>query len=251
MARTCYQRLVVENAPNHDNTRPCSSAWWLRDYEPVEDTPANPERRPKWSIQVYDTTPQAADAAHVQRQARKIFEETWEQRRNEGRELPDRVDVYGLPLPADTPDEERVRRCIAHQNREIHERNATGRADFFIPPTFDEPYSRVLMIIAAPEEAWNQGDGGFIDVAFDLTPKSRRAGVRQSDPTWGRVTWDDLGEALGPFRESLSWFTHSYVHDGTLDDDLRVYAGQVEGANAGDESHARRGTWLAPTVAES
>jgi hypothetical protein len=124
---------VIEEAPTHDGT-PCFTAWqayWERDDQGCQylDT----RSRPLFSIQIYDTTPNSRDKQHLRALAEHIHKSTWDDRTMSGEnQLQDRLDVYGLALPADTPESERITRCVAHQRAEIEARNSTGKSDFYI-----------------------------------------------------------------------------------------------------------------------
>ncbi|KAI2606212.1 uncharacterized protein GGS25DRAFT_500149 [Hypoxylon fragiforme] len=233
---------IVERAPNHDPNNYCFTAWEY--LEPAEDdtdddtddgtnhgaTPKNPITRHKWSIQIYVTIPEASNEEYLRALVRKIHDETLQIRGGSGRHAPDRMDMYGLPLPPGTSEEETVAQCVSHQKHEIAARNATGRSDFFIPPTFDNTYNNLILIVDQPEEKWNEGEGGFLVVQFDKLPQYKSD---QSDPSWMRVDWDYLGQALWQFREMIEWFYDSYVYDGTMDEDLeRWHRESLEKTNA-------------------
>lgn len=125
--------------------------------------------------------------------------------------------MYGLPLPADTPPEERVAKCIAHLDAEVAARDATGTSDFFIPQAFND-YDREFIIIAKPEQDWDQGDGGFIHVHYRFKDQEKKL-----EPYWCPCTKEELDEMLGrsDFREMIQWFYETYVEEGMMDEYLR------------------------------
>jgi hypothetical protein len=153
---------VVEEVTSHDGVTPCFTAW--NGSYPMEP-------RPAFSIQVYDTTGPAsreAAAQHVRQRADRLWRVLFPR--------PDehfwRLEVYGLALAADAKDEERVTRCIAHQEAEIPSRLATGRADLYVSryseTWFYAGWTYGIIIIAEPdEELWNDGEGGLLEVHWD------------------------------------------------------------------------------------
>lgn len=183
-------------------------------------TEANDSNRPKWSIQIYDTTPRAADHSHVRERARCLEEET-ESKRNSGDYYPDRIDVYGLPMPASASPEERVNTCIKHLNAEIAARDATGLGSFFIPKA-STMWERELIIISKHEREWNEEDGGFIIVRYrSAPPPPLPEGV--SNLHWHMCTREALYNMFlrGDFRESIQWFYETFIEEGRMDDHLR------------------------------
>ncbi|KAF6823063.1 hypothetical protein CPLU01_11626 [Colletotrichum plurivorum] len=114
MGRRFYPRTVVEEAPSHDG-RPCYAAWEMSEADPNTQTPPDASNRPKWSIQLYDTTPTAAERTYIRAVAKQVEESTREARRR--REAQSRVEVHGLPLPAGIPDAERAALCAERLGR--------------------------------------------------------------------------------------------------------------------------------------
>ncbi|KAL0942313.1 uncharacterized protein CTRU02_200199 [Colletotrichum truncatum] len=223
MAKKVYSRTVVEEAPSHDG-KICYAAWKLTESDPDVRTSPEASNRPKWSIQVYDTTPMAGDREHIITVAQKLEESTRQGRDRRG--APNRIEVHGLPLHADTPENERVARCTAHHRAEVAERNATGVTDFFIPPTFDDTWKHRVLIIDKPEGSWDESekqDGAFLAVFFDLQPQARAEDPDGSDLHSIRFTGADLVENLRSFTKSIEWFYESYVEDGTIYRDLEKW----------------------------
>ncbi|KAK1961212.1 hypothetical protein LY78DRAFT_662305 [Colletotrichum sublineola] len=227
MGKRVYPRTVVEEAPSHDS-RPCYAAWEMTETDPDTQTPPDASNRPKWSIQIYDTTPAAGDREHVKATAIKIEEST--RRVRDRRGAPDRVEVHGLPLPADTPEAERVALCTAHHRAEVAARNASGAADFFIPPTFDDLWERRILVIdkpdageAGPSETDGNGGGAFFAVFFGMKPEAAAEGPGGPDYEIMRFSGKDLGDRLRGFTSSIEWFYDSYVGDGTIYRDLEKW----------------------------
>ncbi|KAI1365679.1 hypothetical protein F5Y08DRAFT_303377 [Xylaria arbuscula] len=216
---------VVEEAPSHDVQTPCMTAWekeeivaypkgWPEwDYE-VGDT------RPMWSIQVYDTTPHSDNREHLGALVEMLHRDTKEVRYASGRDERDRVDVWGMPLPIDMPDEERVARCKAHMQAEIVARECApaGTAyDFHIPQLSTiNMWKRGLVIIDRQQEQWNDGEGGFLVVKWGVHPSyiemmNREISLPGDPPYTGpesemhfwRETQTDLGSSLMDLREGV------------------------------------------------
>ncbi|KAF6815391.1 hypothetical protein CMUS01_12453 [Colletotrichum musicola] len=248
MGRRIYPRTVVEEAPSHDG-RPCYAAWKMSEADPNAQTPPDTSNRPKWSIQLYDTTPKAADRTYVRAIAKQVEESTCEARRR--REAHSRIEVHGLPLPAGTSDAERATLCAAHHRAELAARNASGAAaDFFIPPTFDAWWEhRILVAVGSDNddgddpragEATRSGpeadgkDGGgpaFLAVFFGMKPEAAAENPGGGpDMDVVRFSGEELGDRMLGFTSSIEWFYNSYVGDGTIYSDLKKWRreGRVE-----------------------
>lgn len=217
MGKKIYPRTVVEQAPSHDG-KPCFAAWEMTETDPDTQTPPDASNRPKWSIQLYDTTSAAGDHENVKTTAKRIEESTLQARSR--REARSRVEVHGLPLPADTPEAERVALCMAHHRAEIAARNASGTADFFIPPTFDDLWQRRIVVIVDDRQSAGEGGAAYLVVFFDMTPEAAAESPGGPDYRIVRVTGSDLGDGLQRFTSSIEWFYDSYVADGTIYSDL-------------------------------
>ncbi|WQF84006.1 hypothetical protein CDEST_09020 [Colletotrichum destructivum] len=238
MAKRVYPRTIVEEAPSHDG-RPCYAAWQMTEMDPDTQTPPDASNRPKWSIQLYDTTPAAGDREHIKATVKRLEESTRRARRR--REATSRVEVHGLVLPAGTPEAERVALCTAHHRAEVAARNASGTADFFIPPTFDDTWERRILIIKKPDAAArdeslpgtgerddnddddDDGDGAFLAVFFDLKPEAAAEDPGIPDCVVKRFPGKELGDRLQSFTSSIEWFYDSYVADGTIYSDLEKW----------------------------
>ncbi|EFQ31011.1 hypothetical protein CGRA01v4_08549 [Colletotrichum graminicola] len=226
MGRRVYPRTVVEKAPSHDGM-PCFAAWEMTEMDPDTQTPPDASNRPKWSIQLYDTTPAASDHEHVRATAIKVEESTRQARDRRG--ASNRVEVHGLPLPAGTPEAERVALCAAHHRAEVAARNASGAPDFFIPPTFDDVWEHRIVVIenpdageASPSET-DDKDGTFLAVFFSMKPQAAADSPGGPDYEVVRFSGKDLGDRLQDFTSSIAWFYDSYVGDGTIYHDLEKW----------------------------
>ncbi|KAF6822242.1 hypothetical protein CMUS01_11168 [Colletotrichum musicola] len=226
MGRRVYPRTVVEEAPSHDG-RPCFAAWEMVETDPDKQTPpdAYASNRPKWSIQLYYTTPAAGDPEHVKSTAKRIEESTLQARSR--REARSRVEVHGLPLPADTPEAERVALCMAHHRAEIAARNASGTADFFIPPTFEDLWQRRIVVIVDDGQGAGEDGGAYLAVFFDMTPEAAAESPGGPAHHIVRLTGRDLGDGLQRFTSSIEWFYDSYVADGTIYSDLEKWRSEA------------------------
>ncbi|KAI0429382.1 hypothetical protein F5Y09DRAFT_310404 [Xylaria sp. FL1042] len=207
------EHYVVEEAPSHDDRTPCITAWirveivrvpegWPASDFPVDDT------RPEWSIQIYDTTSQSDNRDHLRALAEMLHRETREEREASGREAPDRIDVWGMPLPADMSDEERVARCKAHQQAEIASRDGAAN-DFPIPPLDSHrEWQRGIVIIDRPPARWDEGEGGFLEVHWDVNPAWREMmgpDYKEPEVSWFRFTRSELDRSLMRLRDGVEW----------------------------------------------
>lgn len=209
-------RLVVEDAPSHDDT-PCVTAW---EHVEIAAVPAGwslsdfPEKgkRPQWALQFYDTTPGADDPDRLRALAAKLFNDTRDDREAGGRAEPDRIDVWGLPLADGTLAAERVARCRAHAEEAMEFRNG-GQLKGFRIPEFGSyiDWRRAIVIVDRPEALWDEGEGGFLEVYWDVHPEYLRHmrlvyGESYVEPEHRalRETWEGLGGVLCDWRCALS-----------------------------------------------
>jgi hypothetical protein len=190
---------------------------------------------------MYLTSPQAHDSEHIRRAATKIFEAIL--KRDGGSTYHfERLDLYGLPLPAGLPEDERVAQCVAHQKKEVAMRNATGESDFFIPPTsFDDCYERNIWIIDKPEEAWREREWDFVQVEFDYKPDDKDVTLPQ-DPVWYRLDWEESVDPMYFIRSQIPGYYANYIDCGCLDKDLKRYSAVVA------ETGKYYGTWAPKQV---
>ncbi|KAM0543045.1 hypothetical protein ACHAPJ_012494 [Fusarium lateritium] len=217
----CY--MVAEEAPSHDGTLSCTV------YE-VFQALVNPEpiERPKWGIQIYDTrSGSGTDMTQLKALARKIYEDTWDQRSGMGRETLDRIDLYGLAMPDDTLPAERAEWCKAHNMKEIMARNAAGKADYYIPRI--ERGHRALLVIDRPQEKWDEADeGGFLYVRWDWKPERELAAVLPQGRSEGNIEFwrytytDGVPGKLSDMRDGVEWLEESYVREGLLAEELEL-----------------------------
>lgn len=227
------ETYVVEPAPSHDGA-PCLAAWTRDD---VLEAPEGwslsdlPDfgRRPAWSIQVYDTTttskPEGGDdddREHLGKLARELHEETREERHTHGRSAPDRLEVWGMPLPDDMPEDEKAARCKAHAVAEIASRDAAAATaaatsddvGFPIPKVdVQERWQRGIVIVDRPRELWDEGEGGFLVAYWDSRPDYLEAlaqeyGGRREEPDVSvfRYTRSELGALFGGLRDGIEAF---------------------------------------------
>ncbi|KAF1951798.1 hypothetical protein CC80DRAFT_538548 [Byssothecium circinans] len=209
------EQYVVEDAPNHNST-PCFTAWAREEIVEIpegwssSDFPIS-HKRPQWSFQIYDTTPQSDNPEHLKTLAETLHKETREEREAHGRAQPDRIDVWGMPLATDVSDEERIAKCKAHVLAEIASRNTAGNSDFHIPQlNAHDQWQRVILIIDRPQELWNEDEGGFLAVYWDVHPSylellAREYGNDHQEPETSafRYTRTELGQLLANLRDAL------------------------------------------------
>ncbi|KAJ8118443.1 hypothetical protein OPT61_g584 [Boeremia exigua] len=202
------RKHVVEKAPSHDST-PCFTAW-LRDeimevphgWSASEFTIA--DKRPQRSLQIYDTTPQAADAKHLQTLAKAFHEELCKDHGVGGRDKTARIDVWGLPLATDVSEEERIAKCKAHLLAEIAARENSGDDNCYISElSGHDQWSRSIIIIGRPEGSWDEDEGGFLAVYWDRHSQYQEMLVhaygpdhQQPDVRVLRHTREELGTLL-------------------------------------------------------
>lgn len=164
--------------------------------------------RPQWSFQIYDTTPQAADPDHLKTLAETFHKETRKERGIGGRDQPDRIDVWGMPFAADASEEERIAKCKVHILAEMAARETSGDNDFHVPELRSHyQWNRAILIIDQPKGSWNEDEGGFFAVYWDLHPSyleilAQAYGEDYEEPETSafRYTRDQLGQLLGELR---------------------------------------------------
>ncbi|TPX08002.1 uncharacterized protein E0L32_010333 [Thyridium curvatum] len=223
---TCMQ---VERVQTHDGA-PCYSAWKsTRPYGSDEDHTTS---RSPWGLQVYDTRPGCdGDHSRLKELALRLHEDTWDARGAEGRDEPDRVDLYALPMPSSATDEERAEKCKAHYLTERKARNARGvrGASHYIPPVRRySGWKHVILTIAKAEEDWDKGEGGFLLVQWQTS-----TGCHKGYESWSREARqhqclsraayldggeDGLGGTLRKLREGIEGFLIHHWHPGYEDE---------------------------------
>lgn len=236
---------VIEEAPSHDGT-PCISAWKCHRTADLKYRELVPGNRPKYSIQIYDTTPDSANPEYLNALAGNIHKRTHKDRtRRHDLEWEDRLDVYGLPMPRGTHLNDRVRRCIAHQKAEIVSRNLTGKSDFYISGTYSAwDLRRVLFIVASQvePEAWEYDenaetydewdpdtwDGPLCAVYWGsvqgLSKDREPRGLGLPDPWIVPLVPGDVADYIKQeVKESMGWFQQCYVWEGRIEREIARY----------------------------
>ncbi|KAH6633125.1 hypothetical protein C7974DRAFT_423532 [Boeremia exigua] len=202
-------QYLVEEVSSHDGTS-CYTVWVREEIVKVPQGWSASDftiadKRPHSSLQIYDTTPNAADPDHLKNLAEKLHKETREKRGVNTRDQPDRIDVWGIPFTADASEEERIAKCKAQISAEIAAREASGDDNFHIPELRSHyQWNRAIIIIDQPEDCWNEGEGGFLAVYWDVHPsylemlaQAYGEDYQQPDMSAVRCTRDELGELLG------------------------------------------------------
>ncbi|KAH0444741.1 hypothetical protein CcaCcLH18_00399 [Colletotrichum camelliae] len=230
-------QYVIEEMPSHDNT-PCFTAWERAIRMPIPEKYARPQAsdsdsdnedrqtRPKMSFQIYDTTPLSDNADHLKALAEKIHKETFRARWRIEFEFYDRIDLWGMPLAVDASTEERITKCRAHACAVIASRE---RADdtFHVSRLINhldwprsEDWNRVIIIIDRAQELWNENEGGFLAVYWDLSSENPAAtsgevegllngqdeGRRAPEMEVLRRTYDGVGTLMKEMREAFQDF---------------------------------------------
>ncbi|KAF2445313.1 hypothetical protein P171DRAFT_432008 [Karstenula rhodostoma CBS 690.94] len=207
-----HEEYLVEEALSYDST--CCYTAWVR--EEIVQVPEGwsasdfniANERPQWSIQIYDTTLQAADPGHLKTLAKTFHEETRTEREVGGRGQRDRIDVWGVPFAAGASVEERIAKCKAHMLAEITARETSGDDDFHVSELHGHyQWNRAILIIDRPERSWNEDEGGFLVVYWDLHPSYLKMFTRAyaedtQEPELSaiRYTRNELGNLLGNLR---------------------------------------------------
>ncbi|KAJ7361222.1 hypothetical protein DFH08DRAFT_368668 [Mycena albidolilacea] len=167
--------LLLEPCPSHsDPAVPLVSVHtpgMIRPPEDDDDDPVPATPRPRPSLQIYYTAPDAADPAVLDAVARTLETDVLFSRSNNS-EFYDRLDVYGLPSARD----EVVARCIAHQRGEIAARAGSNSKEWYIQ-RYDTggQWVRALIVLERPLAEWQQPDSegkvpGLSVVMFEPVP---------------------------------------------------------------------------------
>ncbi|KAI1820901.1 hypothetical protein F4861DRAFT_34348 [Xylaria intraflava] len=172
--------------------------------------------RPRPSLQVYYTAPDAADPAHLESAARALELSNLSER-HQGRDYAerDRLDVYGMPFHA--PEEDVVAACIEHQRSENAFR--LEDKDWYIQ-RYDyggSDWRRALVVVRKRQEEWMGEDGvtrpvGLSVVFFDAVGQQsgNEAGF------WERKA-DSVEEEevlLRELKAELNWQHSSWQFEG-------------------------------------
>lgn len=214
---------VVEEAPSHDET-PCYTAWIK--VELLSEIPqgfsasdfSNINNYSRWSIPIYDTTPASDSPEYLSALAEALHRETIEERFLNDRGEPDRIDVWGIPLPTNTSEEERIAKCKAHFLAEVASRNASGNPEFYMPRLkAREKWQRAIVVIYKPQSDWNEDESSFLAVYWDLHPRyiedrKVRNGEDYDEPDTSvlRLTRKELGSELAEFRYGI-WISDDII----------------------------------------
>ncbi|KAF3810991.1 hypothetical protein GCG54_00003171 [Colletotrichum gloeosporioides] len=118
-----HVRLAIEEAPSHDTYALNLPKKWPPVTRPTS-------QRPKRALQIYDTTLGSDDADHLKALAGKLCGRL--NMCNSDEET--HIDVWGMPLPLEAPDEDRVVKCHAHSTVEIVWRKIVSNGEFRVPP---------------------------------------------------------------------------------------------------------------------
>ncbi|KAF3021111.1 hypothetical protein E8E14_013426 [Neopestalotiopsis sp. 37M] len=147
--RPATERLVIERVPSHDGT-PTVAAYHELDDPNDWRTTVCKLVRPLFAFRIYDTTPDAADATNLCHVAKVIFEETLEARSaGRDRDVPDRIEVIGLPMSPDATDHERALKCREFETAEIAARKNPGMRDWYLRRRFENgEYSSSIHVIS-------------------------------------------------------------------------------------------------------
>jgi len=109
---------------------------------------------------------------------------------------------------ADASEEERIAKCKAHILANIAARETSGDDHFYVPELRShDQWNRAILIINQPENSWNEDEGGFLAVYWDLDPGyleilAQAYGEDYQEPETSafRYTRDELGRLLGRLR---------------------------------------------------
>ncbi len=252
------KEYVVEPAPSHDSA-PCFAAYTID----IDDT-----SRPQFAICVYDTTPAAGNPDRTRDLALKIHRGTEEERLDRSSNGRDRIEVFGMPMPQDASEEQRIEACMAHHTAELAARR--HHRGFYLPWTFDnlgwrheivilvrlgEGWEGVALYRPRPKTSWEGGCfippenhmsssedvradpyGQLISVRWDLTELARKQMEELDDPlpevaVTLRMMWE-LAYTLEGCRDHISTF-QCFVHDGGLEKGLQGEAYDGRSARPG------------------
>lgn len=169
-----HEQCVVEQVPSyHDPSTPCYTAWIREEIVKVPEgwsasdfTIAN--ERPQRSIQIYNTTPQAANPDRLQTLAWEFQTELCKDHGVGGRDQTARIDVWAKPFTAEDSEETKINTCKAHILAEITARETLGDDSFHISKfSSHDQWKRFLLIMDQPEESWDRDEAGFLAVYWD------------------------------------------------------------------------------------
>lgn len=170
------ERYIIEEAPSRGGL-PCATAWFrheivefgskihegwsLSDYDYDRGSPP-------WSIQVYDTSEDAGHVEHLILVAETLHKQTRDDRENHEAQVRvdrDRIDVWGMPLPFETSESERIARCKMHFEGFV-------QSEFMRLPSFHWRWRKGILIIDRPPHRWGDDEEAFMTVFWDASPES-------------------------------------------------------------------------------
>ncbi|KAJ8114684.1 hypothetical protein OPT61_g3502 [Boeremia exigua] len=228
------EQCIVDRAPSHHDPRvTCHTAWnrqsiltvpsgWSASDFSIADTPSTR------SFQIYVTTPQAADSEYVRALAREFQDELCRGHGVGGRDTSARVDVWAMPFADGVSEQTRIDACKKHILGEIAAREALGVSGFHVSAFCRyERWERFLLIVDEPEEAWDQGEGGFLAVYWDCPLIPREV----PDEAWdedeggllGVLANRDLSSRQLPERPGIRTERYTREQLGALLEDLTNY----------------------------
>lgn len=131
-------------------------------------------------------------------------------------EYRNRLDVYGLAMPAEVSENNRIVQCIAHQQAEIVERRGHGHRDLHTQRWHwgRYPHARFIIIAAKETGDWDQKE--MIFVWFDLSEEE----CKQEDPApevWAEIHSgsEEIKDTIVVLQSAFSW--QAAVNHGEFD----------------------------------
>jgi hypothetical protein len=222
----------------HDSITSCFTVWDKRD--PVnKDEPWFAERHPEWTphirpafgIQIYDETVPASlsgdkAAEYVWRRAESL----WHAHIFRHREHHFRLDVYGLSANPDARRTRSLPRAAWPTRGGRWQRDCRRGGPTYVPRYWDEwdyltGFRRGFIVIAKPDEKWNEDDRGLLQVWWDRA----RAGGAADELQAQRITLRRLQSTVADdFLSCIDSFYTCYVWDVELDAELKKWAVKID-----------------------
>ncbi|KAI1345744.1 hypothetical protein F5Y01DRAFT_299660 [Xylaria sp. FL0043] len=205
---------VTHTASHSDPTIPLVSVFWPAFWHPEQFYIDNPQPRsqdqpprPRISIQVYYTAPDAADPSCLESAARALEKEMfWERHQGTEPNECDRLDVYGMPSQQ-LGGRDVVTACIEHQKREIGAR--LENKDWYIQ-RYDlggHGWRRALVIVRKGVKEWIGEDGTKRPIGLSRVYFDRIAG-RHAEGDDGREFLETVGDSASGERCLMSDLKH-------------------------------------------
>ncbi|OTA53848.1 hypothetical protein K449DRAFT_389603, partial [Hypoxylon sp. EC38] len=185
-------------------------ATWHPGSSPLSQQQHAPRPRP--SLQVYYTAPDASSPARLESAAR-VLETTVLFERREGRDPAecDRLDVYGMPLTG-SDDDDVVNACIAHQRREIAARSEDKSWYIQRYDIGGSDWRRALVVVRNGQDEWVAEDGarrevGLSVVFFDAVDKEALEGKGMRSDFWERKanSTEEEEVLIRELKAELNW----------------------------------------------